>query len=443
MPTQLSREMTLDDLQAMIGVAEEDDRLEFKVDIPVHKQASREQARAGAARPRDGWWEAKSVGEHGRNELLAEIVAFANASGGRLILGMDEAAAGPPIAKEIMPLPRIAELRARFVDMIASGVEPRLPSIQITAVSCDEFGNGVLVFDVEPSRLGPHWVRHTHAATVRRFDKCLHLDMPEVHAMVLRNSRRFDEVREVLDERAGSLGQDFADWYSSKLQMVPDGATKRELDRVFEQHPGGAYALRLSLVAHADLGIARLEDVHHLMPRGRCFVDRTNSRLTDDPYGFWPNNPRLRRTLGGVQSVYDYGAGKHDLRLMREGAIDFTFLFGNLDGSVALTAVLICGAAAMCMATYDLLRQRAGRALMPAEFGVSMVSTGKISVLLRDGSHPFFTGGWLPPTLKFPRRTISTHEDFTAFLTELGQDLLDAAGCEDIHADFAFAADTT
>jgi hypothetical protein len=201
-------QITPTELHAMIGRDAEGSRLEFKVDIPVHRQNQKEQATKNIVPARDAWWSDKPLGDHGRDKLLEEVLAFANAQGGRLFLGMDEEE-DTTLAKAICPLPRVADLEGRFRDGLLSCVEPRLPQVGVHAIETDGQGGGVLMIEVQPSRLAPHRVIGTLQVPIRRGDKCMSMTMPEIHEMVLRNARRFDEVRRTLTSRQEGLEAGF------------------------------------------------------------------------------------------------------------------------------------------------------------------------------------------------------------------------------------------
>ena len=49
-----------------------------------------------------------SIGNYARDEILAEVIAFANSQGGSVILGVAETPDSPPRADAIKPLPRVA-----------------------------------------------------------------------------------------------------------------------------------------------------------------------------------------------------------------------------------------------------------------------------------------------------------------------------------------------
>jgi hypothetical protein len=237
-------QISLADLQAMIGRDAEGARLEFKVDIPVHRQSQKDQAARHIVPARDAWWSGKPLGEHGRDKLLEEVVAFGNGQGGRLFLGMDEED-DTTLAKAICPLPRIADLATRFHDCLLSCVEPQLPQVAVCSIETDGQGGGILVIEVQSSRLAPHRVIGTREIPIRRGDKCMSMTMPEVHEMVLRNARRFDEVRATLTSRIEELEPDFSAFLMSRIDTKIFGGDE-DIGIWLQQKKFSAFGIRIT-----------------------------------------------------------------------------------------------------------------------------------------------------------------------------------------------------
>ena len=124
------------------------------------------------------------IGDRARNKVLEEAVAFANAHGGALLIGIKESDTKPPVAAEIKPLPRCAELAERLGLMFRECVEPQLPWLEVFGVPI-EGKNGVVVIRVGRSRLAPHRVKPTHVCPVRRADRCDSMTMREIQDMTL------------------------------------------------------------------------------------------------------------------------------------------------------------------------------------------------------------------------------------------------------------------
>ncbi|HEX2715761.1 MAG TPA: ATP-binding protein, partial [Candidatus Acidoferrales bacterium] len=79
--------------------------LEYKRDLPGDR-----------GRP-DPWLTGGDPTAYARDHLLREVIAFANAQGGTVIVGMDETRDDPPRAAAICPIPRIHDLATRMANM--------------------------------------------------------------------------------------------------------------------------------------------------------------------------------------------------------------------------------------------------------------------------------------------------------------------------------------
>ncbi len=169
--------------------------LEYKRDIPISDEEQKQARGAGRGDPQDrSWLQNRPLRAFGRDKLMEELVAFANADGGVLILGITETKSEPARANGFNLLPDVVSLERRLRDALVDCIEPRLPFASVVAVPTEPSGAGVVILETEQSRLGPHRVRRTREATIRREDRCDQMTMAEIHDMVIRNARRFDAV---------------------------------------------------------------------------------------------------------------------------------------------------------------------------------------------------------------------------------------------------------
>lgn len=163
------RELTKADLDRLIAEqAEEDQFLEFKADVPSD----------GKSRS-SGWNPVKGLQSFGRDRLMEELAAFANAFGGEIVLGMSETSEKPHRAGKITPLPAVHDLADRLRDTIKDTIEPPIlqSAVQVIATGDDE---GVIVLGVAPSTRGPHRVKTTLKVPVRREKSCDSMSMSEI-----------------------------------------------------------------------------------------------------------------------------------------------------------------------------------------------------------------------------------------------------------------------
>src|SRR4029077_17329092 len=93
--TKAFDQITAEDIEELCsqGVYESQ-TIEFKGDLP------------GDGGRADAWNAGGKVSPSARDGLLREIVAFANAQGGTLVLGIEETKEKPPRAKNIKPISR-------------------------------------------------------------------------------------------------------------------------------------------------------------------------------------------------------------------------------------------------------------------------------------------------------------------------------------------------
>ena len=173
----------------------EGQQLEFKKTLP------------GDGKIPDPWLSRQNrIDNRSRNELLEEVVAFANAQGGLLLVGISESQDKPPVADKIIPLPKCAELADRLRKMLRDCVEPQVPLLEVFGVPVEEDA-GVVVVRVGQSRLAPHRVIPTKICPIRRADRCESMNMWEIQDMTLNVSRGMERFEKRLQERSKRFQQ--------------------------------------------------------------------------------------------------------------------------------------------------------------------------------------------------------------------------------------------
>ena len=254
------------DIESLItSKVPEGEQIEFKESLPAKKQMP------------DPWITGKDqIGDPAKDKILTEVVAFANAHGGALVLGIKESDTKPPVAAEISPIPRCADLAERLKLVFRDCVEPQLPRLEVFAVPT-EGQSGVIIMRVGRSRLAPHRVTKTLVCPVRRSDRCEEMTMREIQDMTLNVSRGLERLERRLDERFKLFQHEFDhlkipwDAFGIRLTAMPLGEEIR-LDRVFWK--GGLAAEfqkpRISVFRKPDNGdqteLSGLEHIHALSP---------------------------------------------------------------------------------------------------------------------------------------------------------------------------------
>lgn len=168
-------ETTIADLDALIASeARETGELEFKGTLPFVPTK-------GQPATSDRWIEkGDRIGDYARDQILAEIVAFANADGGTLILGLHETKDEPRRAASLEALPNCEGLARRLIDATEDVIEPRLPMIAARALAISEDGSGYVVLRVGKSLAAPHRLTTTREFYVRRGERAAKMNVREI-----------------------------------------------------------------------------------------------------------------------------------------------------------------------------------------------------------------------------------------------------------------------
>jgi hypothetical protein len=169
---------TAADIQALVDNAvPEGSHLDFKRDLPGRDEA-------------------------GRGALVGDACAFANAAGGDLVYGIDEDGEGRA-ARVTFARGNPDEEARRIADMLAHGVEPRIPGVQVLAVPMPD--GFVVVVRIPQSWAGPHRARTNQHFYVREGARNRKLDIPEIRGLFLRSENQAQRLRDFRTERLGQL----------------------------------------------------------------------------------------------------------------------------------------------------------------------------------------------------------------------------------------------
>jgi Schlafen, AlbA_2 len=167
------------------------------------------------------------VGGEAKKDLTKELVGFANASGGTLILGIEESSDKPSRAKCIKPLPKVVDLADRLKMACRDLAEPRLPHLSIVGVPINTDGSGVVVFRVGgPSFLGPHRHSRDKEFYIRRNDESMPMTVEEIRRYSIGLQQRSEAVQARLDKFARSffgLAQPADPIVRMSLCIIPTG----------------------------------------------------------------------------------------------------------------------------------------------------------------------------------------------------------------------------
>ena len=252
---------------------------------------------------------AGKIGERARNEILEEAVAFGNAYGGSLVLGVAESKNMPPVAAEICPIPRCADLAERLKLALRDCVDPQIPSVEIFAVRTDG-DEGVVIIRVGKSPMAPHRVEPTRACTIRRLDRCEKMTMREIQDLTLILSQGKDRLRQRLADRQ----QRFA----------------REFDRLTGHT--SSFGIRATAVPAVE-GVIDFESVYGRpdVDAPRCkaiYVSNTGSEIPlNAPFEFCPWKPSQRAARSEFSNLSGGQLEFHSYQEIHcDGLIEFSLL---------------------------------------------------------------------------------------------------------------------
>lgn len=196
----------------------------------------------------DPWIEGKGkIGDKARNELIEEVIAFANKYGGHLILGIDETKEKPPRASEVVPLPKCIELADRLRLQCRDCIEPQVPQIEVVGIPTELDGSGVVVFRVPQSRMAPHRHSITKECYTRQADRSERMSMREIQDLTLQVDRGIAAIENRFSEQETSFKRKIEAWQEENRSFLTDGP-----------NPGQMLALRMTLLPMTPITVPRI-----------------------------------------------------------------------------------------------------------------------------------------------------------------------------------------
>ena len=426
--------ITIEDVRQLIvdGVSESLS-IEFKLDIPVSPEEQKAQrAKDPSLSVPRGWQGFGSISNFGRDALAEEIVAFANADGGTLVLGMEETEAAPPRASRLNVLPNVFDLERRLRDAFNDCIEPRLPYLAVRSLVTENDGSGVVLIETSPSSLGPHWVKKSRKPTIRREDRCDTLSMPELHDMVLRRARSLDEAAARQVEERSRFQKHFADHLVHlKPANFLGGPNDSGVPVWLKQTGQAALGLQVTIVPHFGIGLPRLESFNGLVPDPGAIgiLQGSERRPTHwiETYTYVEGSGR--KILGGVMSRQEGGFDK-TVTVMRDGLVTVSFVQVRPTSSCTCTADLVITAAGFAVGLFDRLRRKSSYPAAPADVSVDIHTMGEVGIGRFDGFNGGAVFGRLASRTVFPIYTLGDSQDISVLLNEISGDLMNAGGMD-------------
>ncbi|HYL32946.1 MAG TPA: ATP-binding protein [Stellaceae bacterium] len=378
--------------------------IEFKKSLPNKKGGE------------DGWLAGTDqLGAYARDEVLSEVVAFANAQGGNLVLGIKETKEKPPRASAVSPLPRVGELARRFEDAGRSCIDPPLPRLQIHAVETEpDTGKGVVIFRVGPSRNAPHRLTTTLQCYARHGSSTQRMTMRQIQDMSLNVSRGMAGIDATFADRH----EKFFAWTNCLQPRTALRATAVPLEQLPD--PG------------------RIPDNPRLFPQFRNFDVTVGANRKQ--IGLFVYSSSDRPILRGIVRTADGGGRNMRAELHQSGLLDIWLALAPREipgapsgdpGQLFWYHGNVLGAALQAMWSTSLFRHEVGTP--EAEYGLEVE-------IMRQGAGPvaiyhelFDSLGFnrhdvLETNLLFPRVPFRDETTFEAVLNAIDIDIFDALG---------------
>lgn len=150
--------------------------------------------------------EAIGNSDNDKKEFLYDVSSFANASGGHLIIGMDEDK-GLPTNLTGLDIKDIDAEKARLDSIILSGIAPRMvPSYQIQAVKLQSTRTAIVIA-ISKSLTMPHMV--TYQKTNKFYSRNSHgkylLDVGEIRSLFLLSESQLEKINRFRMERISKI----------------------------------------------------------------------------------------------------------------------------------------------------------------------------------------------------------------------------------------------
>lgn len=196
---------------------EEDQTLEFKETLPA-KDGNADPWQLGQAK----------ISNYARDTLAKEIVAFANAYGGVIIIGITETNEKPPRAAAFgSPLVRnCVDCVERLGPALRSSFDPPIPGFDIRAIpnpnSDRDNGEGLVIIRVGSSTQSPHGIGRPPEAYIRRGSVKEPLTMRDLHNLFWEARTRRERILQIRNERRQFL-IDFRKKGQGRLIRSSDG----------------------------------------------------------------------------------------------------------------------------------------------------------------------------------------------------------------------------
>lgn len=347
----------------------------------------------------DPWHDgADKFADGARDKIANELIAFANAHGGTLVLGVAESKDSPPRAESITPVPRCAVLAQRLSQAIAAVIEPPLmpfPSIVPIEIDGDA---GVVIFQVARSLNAPHRHRTSLQSFIRRGEEAAPMTMREIQDLTLQVERGLTLVEKQFSESAARFNS--------------------------SARPSIGLALRATAVPLTPLSLPIPND-KTINPYLRSFRATKGKRtfevtIPGDVYNYRP-------VLRGIRSVDRRDDGHISVEIRSTGFLEI-FFYRLGSERTSFPADWYAGMACNALFMTDVLRLAANSPGTEYGLELEVIAPSKLIVFPNGGREFGFDDSWSIGGVVFPRYQISDQSRFGAVMELVDVDFWNAVG---------------
>ena len=348
----------------------------------------------------DAWYaSADKIGDRARDSIIHEVLGFANAHGGTLLLGIKESDNHPKRAVGIRAIPRCADLAARLPHYFRDLVEPPLaPHPIVVPVETDGRG-GVILVGVSPSRNAPHRHKATLQSYMRRGEHTQPMTMRDIQDLTLQVERGLNLLERQFSDSA------------ARFKMLC--------------RPSTAMAVRATALPLSRVSVPIPHNADVIPPVGRfsgLVGDRKVSLVL-------PHAPEtFRPILRGLRAHNEDDAAEVVIEVRETGVLEIFFNRREGDGQRNVIYLgWLLGAACNALAIADYLRIAAGAP--GTEYGLELaVYDGGSLAVAAFGGQEYGVRRWLAGSTTFPRYQVGDRAGFSDVVQLIERDFWNGAG---------------
>lgn len=397
--------LTASDVAAFVDAQPpESETLEFKQQLPAKGNDLDPWERGG-----------EGIGETACNKIMEEVIAFANAHGGHVLLGIVESKDHPKRAAGVHPLPRCHDLASRLSQQAEALIDPQLPVLEVCGVATQDDGAGIVILRVPESPRAPHQFKRLKSCTIRRADRCVPLTMREIQDLTLQRAAAGASLDAEFSRRRGL----FTDAVISAIRPANNFS---------------CFGVRVTALPTVRVNVPRAELTDSRKPWLETFDLGTGANVRAQAFLPW-DSQGSRPIVRGRRWTIDRGSLEKTVTIeaTQDGSIEYLLVREAAGEHAALSPGLILAMLANILAMANAMR-RAGNA-PGAEYAVELevrrdASEAGAATLTMAG---FGDGRTLlhaltPNPLLLPRYSFGSVDDLPRIVGYAASDLFAAAG---------------